>query len=766
MAAALLGRAIGLGVMLLGGMALSLPLVSHADGAFVLGLLMLATAAAQIAYVYLTLRAGQRRPRFTGTATTVITGLLLVSASKLVFTALAALLGLSWIIDGLVKGARAWRGSRSTSRAALLFDGAVSLLVGLAIAIQWPISGAWTVYLAAGLRILATGWSMMIGRFGDTSDAPPTTEAPDPLRQEILEQDLRRSRIDRRWILTLLVVFFAIHVGRMEADWTLVGLFSPLVAVIGDMFFALFISYALVVPTRLALTLVTQPLHTRFSSRFGGARSGLIAGITRAWTRRRTRFELQLQGIRKSPAAGLHFGLRAGLPATAVLVAFAPLLGISWYFNTETWATGAWDHWAAHRTDDWREEMVAATTRAAALRGIPDDAVFRVDPGPTGPSEDFSFIVIGDTGEGDASQHVLRDQFLQLGERPDVKFLVISSDVIYPQGAMKDYESKFYLPFKGFSKPIYAIPGNHDWYDALEAFNANFLEPEYARIAMHARREADRRLTSTTAGRIEQMLSEAASLRSEYGIRAAQQRAPFFEIQTPHFALIAVDTGILREIDPLQIQWLNAALKRSVGKFIMALPGHPLYAAGRHTVAEADPFAAFHALCREHGVRLVMAGDTHDLEVYHERYEHAQATQSMLHIVNGGGGAYLSLGTALSWPKTPDLRDCAYYPRTDAITAKLNSEVSGWKWPVWWWTRTLGAWPSSAEALAAAFASNRAPFYQSFCEIRVEPSSRKVRVRPYGANGRLKWREMQLVGTMPPGAADGDGFVEWSIDMP
>ena len=79
-----------------------------------------------------------------------------------------------------------------------------------------------------------------------------------------------------------------------------------------------------------------------------------------------------------------------------------------------------------------------------------------------------------------------------LAGAPDVKFLVVSSDVIYPAGAMKDYEPKFYLPFKGFEKPIYAMPGNHDWYDALEAFAANFLEPEAARAAMtRASVEAD-----------------------------------------------------------------------------------------------------------------------------------------------------------------------------------------------------------------------------------------------------------------------------------
>ena len=110
---------------------------------------------------------------------------------------------------------------------------------------------------------------------------------------------------------------------------------------------------------------------------------------------------------------------------------------------------------------------------------------FAVRPAGCGTG-DFSFVVIGDTGEGDASQHVLRDQLLSVANQPDVRFVVMSSDVVYPTGAMKDYEAKFWLPFKGITRPVYAIPGNHDWYDALEAFAATFLEPDAAR-ATHPR---------------------------------------------------------------------------------------------------------------------------------------------------------------------------------------------------------------------------------------------------------------------------------------
>ena len=148
--------------------------------------------------------------------------------------------------------------------------------------------------------------------------------------------------------------------------------------------------------------------------------------------------------------------------------------------------------------------------------------------------------MIGDTGEGDASQHVLRDQLLSVANHPDVRFVVISSDVVYPVGSMNDYEAKFWLPFKGVTKPVYAIPGNHDWYDALEAFAATFLDAALPPTrAMRARVESDLRLTSTTDERIAQLIGHAGwlrkTIRSPDGLSA---RAVLRDSDRP-FALIA-----------------------------------------------------------------------------------------------------------------------------------------------------------------------------------------------------------------------------------
>jgi hypothetical protein len=307
---------------------------------------------------------------------------------------------------------------------------------------------------------------------------------------------------------------------------------------------------------------------------------------------------------------------------------------------------------------------------------------------------------------------------------------------------MVDYEQNFYMPFKGFKKPIYAIPGNHDWFDALEGFNANFLEPKAARAALAARANADFKLTSTDEDRINKLLERSLDLQSLYEIDIGHQRAPFFEIQAPDFALLAIDTGILRTIDERQRRWLEGALERSQGKFSVAIVGHPKYAAGQDTSVGDQAFTDLYTMLETAGVRVLVAGDTHAFEYY---LQEGDGDDPPLHyFMNGGGGAYLSIGGALDWPDDPDVDAWAYYPSSGAIRAKLDAETPLWKRPFWEWIKRFGAWPISIETLSGMFDFNNAPFFQSFLEVRVERSKNQVVFVLHGVNGPLHWRDLQI----------------------
>jgi uncharacterized membrane protein HdeD (DUF308 family) len=700
---------------------------------------------------------------------TLLMAILIINAPYLAETAIALLLAASFGIDAAGYAARAWRETTTRTR---VISGLAALgnviVVALLLAFRQR-SAVWLVTIAAALRMLGIAWTMAVTRVNKPGDASRTVfddlelgddPAADVLRDEAAAEEAARGPSDRRLILSFVVILFSIHIARMQPDGSLVGFIAPAVAVMGDLVLAGLIGLVGVMSAVMTFRRATRWIERGVWRWYLASdnRRTWWQRIARWWLKFRLRIGMRLRATRYSVPAALWRSVISGLPAAAVVAATVPVWGMSWFFDTENWASGIWNSWAESRTDEWRAAMIPAVAGAAGVT----PTTFALTP--TGTGGDFSFIVIGDTGEGDASQNVLRDQLLKVAAADAVRFVVISSDVVYPNGSMIDYEAKFWLPFKGVEKPVYAIPGNHDWYDALEAFLATFLQPDAARAAMEARANADLRLTSTTESRIVSLIDQAAQLRAEYRVPTGFQRGPFFEIQTERFALLAIDTGIVKQVDARQWTWLEGALVRANGKLTMAILGHPFYAGGFDQAASNAGFVRLKRLLMDHGVAILMAGDTHDLEYYAEPAR--QRPDGVVHhFVNGGGGAYLSFGTALQWPASPPTSEWAYYPNEKAVTDKIVARTPAWKRPAWWWTTRFNAWPFSAEWLSGIFDYNVAPFFQSFFEVRVEPSAGRVRLLPYGVYGQLRWQDLAHSASPAGRPVAGDERVEWVVPM-
>jgi len=784
-------RVAGAVLMALGVLALAAPMAAGRWSLAILGIPLMVLSVVEAHATF----ASPRRTDATAYLSSLLAmlaGNLLLLSSALVLGGLLILLIAILVIDGFGKILTVWR-KPDAPRAAAVINGLVGLGCAALLWLLSRIIGAErAIGLVLGAYIAAAGWRMLMAPAeAATPDATPKARSahPDPelglppnktfarLRAEADTASQTVLGADLMWMLTLAAVFLAIHAGRMPISDSLLGISSPFVATAGDVVMTLVFATILILPARLLWRRLTRPVERMAWSLRLGAKAG-TAPMNRAanwliglWLDGRFNFAMRLREGRASLGAALILVLRLGLAVTAFFVAFNPIWGFSWYFNTESWATGVYQKMTQLRVDPWRVKMIDAVTR---VYGGDGEGLFRVDPGGLQGGGDFSFLVIGDPGEGDASQYSLVSRYLELGRRDDVKFLVVSSDVIYPAGSMHDYEANFYLPFQGFAKPIYAIPGNHDWYDALEGFNANFLEPEAARAAIEARVEADLGLTSTNKRRIDKLMAEAARLRRQYGVHVGTQRAPFFELQSKDFALLAIDTGVLRTVDEKQMAWIERALGRSQGKFTMAIVGHPRFAGGRdlpptaedHDVSDSSGnFAALYRLLASRNVRIAMAGDTHDFEYYREKIAGDAAARVMHHFVNGGGGAYLSIGTALDFAKQPAVEDWAFYPRTDILRGKMDAEMPIWKQPFWYWIKWFSAWPFHIEALSGLFDFNHAPFFQSFMEVRVERSKRRVVLVLNGTHGPLQWRDLQTGGTVLPSGASLDDPVEFIVPM-
>ena len=737
-----------------------------------LGVLLIVAALLEMTHGFRRLHSADRRSAWKSAAVSILLGLALYSAGWLAVKALRWFLATWFALDGF-RELNCWISDRKTSknaRGSLVVSAAwfISAVVILWLGDQWltgmiAATVALRIFNSARRMYDATLLSPDLLTEKDITSGLLADPAIRDLALTVVNEETSRAAADRSWILAFLMTLLAIHLGRMGLDRTSLGLVSPGFAVLGDAFVALLLAFTILIPSLLATGKVLQLLESRIWH-WSLQKGHLLFVVPRLVLRRllmmRLRQAVRLRLARCSYASALSRGLQMGLPLSAILAATTPVWGMSWYFDTENWAAGIWNSWAEQRTDDWRIAMAEALPTSLPVE---DQLLLEVQPEGIVESEDFSFIIIGDPGEGDASQHSLRSQLLDVSRQPDVKFVVISSDVVYPSGAMKDYEARFWLPFMGVTKPVYAIPGNHDWYDALEGFAATFFEPDAARTAMKARVEVDNHLTSTTDSHIEQLIAEATRLQKLYRVPVQRQKLPYFQFQTDTFALFAVDTGVARQIDPVQQSWLEEGLKAAIGKTTMVLLGHPFYAGGHDQTAGIENFEALKELLTRYKVDIIMGGDTHDLEYYLESQQTSSGKEHLVrHFVNGGGGAYLSFGTALDWPKSPITDEWAIYPSRQQVVSKIDATAPFWKRPAWFWTRQFGGWPFSAEWLSAAFDSNQAPFFQSFLEIKVEPTQQRLRLIPWGVNGRLKYSDLQrsLSMTQP-----SDVEIEWIIPL-
>ena len=760
--------------ILLGFLSAIAPIWPSGEVAPRVGGLLIVTALLELLHGFRRATDAERKSAWFGAAITLVFGLLLVNAAFIMGPALIIFIALSFLIDGIRFGIEAVKHSKNKPDRVYNILAMLGNLVVVAVILFTNKFGFdWTVALAGAWRIIGTAINIFHAKEGNRNTSGkdvieslglPDIPLVDTTVSRIQSEENTRRPIDKSWIIVFLLLLFIIHLGRMGLDRTALGILSPSVALFGDIVVALIITFGIITPLRAVFKKITSPLIRKLwlwvaevpedkRNKFS------LRNFVNKYLEHRLRVSVRIRNAGYSFRSAFMTGMQTGLPYAAMLAAIIPVFGMSWYFDTENWAAGIWDSWAASRTDIWR----TAITRSAGETPGPNS--FRIYPDSVTDNSDFSFIIIGDPGEGDASQLCLKDQIQIVSEKPDVKFLVISTDIVYPSGEMKDYETKFWLPMKGITKPVYAIPGNHDWYDALEGFTATFFEPKAAHDAMIARINADLKITSSTEGHVKDLIIEAERLRKNYGVPTGFQKSPYFQFQTDKFAFITIETGVTRRIDDDEMAWLKQALESSKGKYIMVLMGHPFYAIGEYQGSLNKDFEAIHQLLRDYKVNLVMGGDTHDLEYYVERGFGNNPESVMYHFVNGGGGAYLSIGAAMKPKDEMPEKEWAHYPATEPLIKKIEDNNNILKAPAWYWTKKLNGWPFTPEFLSAAFDYNNSPFFQSFFEVKVEPSKGTITFIPYGVNGQLLWKEIETSDNIRPPDKSPDSKAEWVFPL-
>jgi Calcineurin-like phosphoesterase len=268
------------------------------------------------------------------------------------------------------------------------------------------------------------------------------------------------------------------------------------------------------------------------------------------------------------------------------------------------------------------------------LTRLPHGDGDRIVDVPAGANGSISFLVMGDTGEGDASQFALAPPLQRLAE--GTAFLAICSDVIYPAGGIDEYLYNFFKPYRNYNGPIYAVPGNHDWYDNCTGFMYWFCgwngesapKPRgFLPWLLWRRPPSDHREKTDCCRKLRPNPAQQA-----------QQPGPYFVIHAGPLKLVGIDTGIKGGLDKEQGRWLRRVSEGPEPKIL--LTGKPLYVDGDRHCGEIDGGGTVNKVVTNPANNYIAAigGDIHNYQRYPARLEDGR---TRLYLVSGGGGAFM-----------------------------------------------------------------------------------------------------------------------------
>ena len=202
------------------------------------------------------------------------------------------------------------------------------------------------------------------------------------------------------------------------------------------------------------------------------------------------------------------------------------------------------------------------------------------------------------------------------------ELLLLGGDQVYPTPTRETYQNRFVGPYRGAlpyceNNPprMFAIPGNHDWYDGLTSFLRLFCQGRWI------------------------------------GGWATQQRRSYFALCLPqHWWLWAVDVQLAADLDAPQKKYFqHFAAQLQAGDKVILCIAEPSWVLDslKHSASDTGEVAVrFTSLdylqqlinVQQAEVSVTLAGDLH----HYSHYQQSQGEECK--ITCGGGGAYL-LGT-------------------------------------------------------------------------------------------------------------------------
>jgi len=149
----------GIIAIILGILAMIAPVVAGLSIALFLGVLVVIGGIVRLVWAFQAGSLGEGILKFLLAGLTLVCGMMLVANPLFASGFLTILLSLYFIVDGVSEIAV----GLGTRRGWFIFAGAVSILLGVLLWAQFPLSGAWALGILLGIKLLFIGLIMIMG---------------------------------------------------------------------------------------------------------------------------------------------------------------------------------------------------------------------------------------------------------------------------------------------------------------------------------------------------------------------------------------------------------------------------------------------------------------------------------------------------------------------------------------------------------------------------------------------------------------------------
>lgn len=154
--------AVGVIAMLIGLLIMASPLVAGISVALMVGIMLVISGLAQLVFAF---KSGSGIFAIILGALTVIIGGYMVSNLNVALAALTFFLAAYLIASGISEALMSFQARPAQGWGWALFSGILSVVLGVMIWAQAPLSGAWAVGILIGIRVFFSGWTLLMFGF-------------------------------------------------------------------------------------------------------------------------------------------------------------------------------------------------------------------------------------------------------------------------------------------------------------------------------------------------------------------------------------------------------------------------------------------------------------------------------------------------------------------------------------------------------------------------------------------------------------------------